>query len=516
MLAAFAALAAAPAMAQQTDTPSRWNATVPSTADFRSSEWLRDRAVVNSMNEKIANVSDLILDRGSGRIEYLVIKTDTMLGLGGRAVAIPYDAFHLDTVKDRFVLASTAEQLKQFPEYSPEAWKDMMEARKGDMSTLRQRLAADAAAPSDPYAASLDTAKSARIEGVITDVDRVRTSTFGEQVFITVRTADGATRKIAMGPSWFVNGSFAAPMRGDKVVVDTLALPRDPDQLLAATRVQTGSRELRLRDTGGSPAWTLETIESNGHVYSAPFSRYLLLSQLPGKKINARGNECGKVNDIILDRASGEIGFISIDPNENFLGIGDTKHLVPWSIASMALDDVVRIDASKEMILASPAAPSDLSKLTNSDMAQAVYNAYGVPAPRFDARTPLTTAIPAKDSAWSVGGAILRAIDRDSAKTISGKMTGFTNVTFENGVQPARAIKIRMAGDGAKDETILLGPSMYMDHQELNCKAGDSIKVDAIRTIINGRNYWLARSVEFKGKSIVLLDGKNAPAWDKP
>lgn len=516
VVVALTAGAVAPAAAQRADTPSRGPASVASTVDFRSFDWLRDRTVVNDNGEEIANASDLILDRGSGRIEYLVVKTGEMLGMGGRAVAIPYDAFRLDTDEDRFVLASTDEQLRQFPEFSPGSWKAMMEARKDDKSKLRKTLAADAAAPSDPYAGSLGTAKVVRVEGEITNVERVRTSTFGEQVCITVRTADGAARKIAMGPSWFVNSTSAAPMRGDKVVVDTLALPRDPDQLLAATHLQTGSRELHLRDTDGSAAWTLETVESNGHAYSTPYSRYLLLSQLPGKKVDARGNECGKVKDIILDRVSGEIGFLSIDPDQKFLGIGDATLLVPWSVTTVTLDGVVRIDASKDMILASPKTPSELSELTASATAEAVYDAYDVPAPRFEARKPVSGGLLKADMAWSARGPIIRAIERDSVTTMEGKVNGFTEVTFGSGIQPARALKIRTAGDGAKEEVVLLGPSSYMDHQQLSCKAGDSIKVNACRTTIDGRRYWIARSLEHNGVSVVLLDGKNAPAWDRP
>ena len=520
LMLALAAGAAAPATAQKQrsdmPTPTRQPATVASAVDFRSSHWLRDQQVINDNGEEIANVSDLILDRGSGRIEYMVIKTGTTLGLGGRAVAIPYGAFRWDAGKDRFVLASTAEQLKQFPEYSADSWKALMESSKNDKSTLRQRLTADAASPADPYSGNLDTAKQARIEGEITEVERVRTTTFGEQVVITVRSANGSSQKIALGPSWFVNSASAAPMRGDKVVVETLALPRDPDQLLVATHLRTGDRELGLRNTDGSAAWTVESVESNGNVYSTPYSRYLLLSNLPGMKIDARGSECGKVNDIILDRNSGEIGFLSIDPNENFLGIADTKRLVPWAVATVTLDGTVRIDASKEMVLASPETPSDLSTLSTGRTAQTAYEAYKVPAPRYEARTQVSAGALAEDRDWSAHGSIIRAIERDSLKTMEGKVIDVTEVKFEKGIQSARAFKIRMPGDAAKDEIVLIGPAWYMDNQSPVCKVGDSIKVDACRTTIDGRPYWIARSIDAKGRSVMLLDVNNAPVWDRP
>src|SRR5205814_209530 len=123
---------------------------------------------------------------------------------------------------------------------------------------------ADAASPSDPYAGTLDTAKRTRVEGEIKNVERVRTSKFGEQVVVTVETADASTKKIALGPSWYVNATAAAPMRGNKVIVDTLALPRDPDQLLAATNLRTSDRALRLREPDGPPVRALKPVEATG------------------------------------------------------------------------------------------------------------------------------------------------------------------------------------------------------------------------------------------------------------
>ena len=518
LMLVVAAGATAPAIGQR-ETPApqtqRYAAHAPA-VDFRSSVWLRDRDVVNNNNEEIAEVSDLILDRGSGRIEYLVIKSGATLGLGGRTVAVPYGAFRWNTEQECFILASTAEQLEQFPEYSAESWKAMMAARNDDKSTLRQRLAADAASPSDPYAGNLDTATNARIEGEITDVERVRTSTFGEQIVITVTPDDGPARRIAMGPSWFVNGATAAPMRGDKVVVDTLALPRDPGQLLAGTHLRIGDRELHLRETDGTAAWTLEGVESDGKHYSTPYSRYLLLSNLPGKEIDARGNECGKIDDIILDRNSGEIAFLSIDPNQNFLGIADTKLLVPWSVATVTLDDVVRIDASKEMVLASPETPSDLATLNTGATAQTAYEAYDVPLPQFTPQKQVPASALVEDGVWSARGPIILAIEPDSLKTMEGTVVDVTEVKFENGSQPAHAIKIRTLGDEAKDETVLLGPMWYMENQSSACKEGDSIKVDAYRTTIDGRQYWIARSIDANGKRVTLLDANNAPAWGRP
>jgi len=505
----------APATAQTSGTSSRVSTTVAPTVDFRTSKWLSKREVVNNNGEQIADVSDLILDRGAGRIEYLVVKTGRTFGLGGRSIAIPYASFRWEAGKDHFVLASTEEQLKQFPEFSTETWKVMKESKLDDSSALRKRLEADAAAPSDPYAGSLDTAKTTRVEGEITLVERVRTSTFGEQVVISVQVADGTTKKVTLGPSWYVNGAAAAPMRGDKVVVETLSLPRDPDQLLAATELRNNQKELHLRGSDGSPAWALKSVDFAGHRYSTAYSRYLLLSDLHARKIDCRGEELGKVHEIILDRNSGDIAFLSVDPNQNFLGINDTKRLVPWSVATVMLDGTVRIDASKEMVLASPETPSEPTTLNGGAYAERVYAAFSVPSPRFDAPKPISATNLLNNEAWAARGSVIAAIERDSAKSFEGSVIDTKEVKFENGVQPARAITVRIMGDYNGEETIIVGPSWYMTNQKPGYVTGDVVKVDARRTVIDGRTYWIAKSIECKNARVVLLDGDNTPAWEQ-
>lgn len=515
LIIACAGGSVAPATAQPAGTSTKISATVAPTVDFRTSKWLSKREVVNNNGEEIADVSDLILDRGAGRIEYLVVKTGKTFGMGGRSIAIPYASFRWEAGKDRLVLAATEEQLKQFPEFSTESWKVMKESKLDDRSALRKRLEADAAAPSDPYAGNLDAAKRMRVEGEIKSVERVRTSTFGEQVVIGVQVADGTTKRVALGPSWYVNGAAAAPMRGDKVVVETIALPRDPDQLLAATEFRNTQNTLQLRGSDGSPAWALKSVDFGGQHYSTPYSRYLLLSDLSGKKIDCRGSELGKVHEIILDRNSGDIAFLSVDPNQNFLGINDTKRLVPWSVATVMLDGTVRIDASKEMVLASPETPSDPTTLDGGAYAERVYNAFNVPAPRFDAPKHVSAVTPESNSAWSGQGSIIRAIERDSAKSFEGEVIDVSEIKFEDGTQPARTIKVRINGNYNGEESFVLGPTWYMANQQPGYVTGDVVKVDARRTMIDGHQHWIAKSVECKNKRVVLLDGENMPAWEQ-
>jgi sporulation protein YlmC with PRC-barrel domain len=499
---------------------------------FRSSRWIAERGVISNTGEAIANVTDIIIDRGTGRIDYLVLKTDTTFGLGGRMVLVPYPEFRLDPAsKDRFVLASTAEQLKSLPEYTAKSWSDLKQTTGSSEDELHRRLAAEAAVPSDPYAGGLTAAKKMHLEGKIRSVDRVETSTFGEQTQVTVEAADGSTKNVTLGPSWFVNSSGAAPMRGDVVVIDALELPRDPDQLFAAVESRIGDRSLKLRDAKGTAVWTKGTVESDGQTYSSSYSRSVLASTIYGATVDCRGNECGKVADLIVESQSGTVAFLSIDPNENFLGIGDAKRLVPWSVASFALAGTVRMDASKEMILASPETPANADSLNSGNHLERAYKAYDTKAPRYERRHSAanpghmgggpavrSTGAPtdrAGDNAggWGRSGGILSGIDRTSSRTITGTVVRVATTSVERSSQPARVVTLKLA-DGC-EESVILGPDWYLAKQKVQCAAGDAVTLQAVRTQIDAKPHWIACSMKHKDSQMPLIGDDNYPAWSR-
>lgn len=505
---------AAPVTAQDTRDANRAREAQPTRVergshDFRSAKWMRDRNVYNTNGEEIAEASDYILDRGSGRIDYAILTTGTILGLGGRQVAVPFTSLRWNDAGEHFVMPLTKEQLEDLPEFTEDEWKGVTETG-ATAKELRRRLMTDAgAAAGDPYAASLDEAKLVRVQGEITDVDRVSRGEYGEHVVLTVKTTEGE-RKVALGPSWFVNSGPFAPMRGDEVTIEALTIARDPERTVVARSMTIGGRDLTLRDQQGKPAWWLDSDETPERRANAA-RRYLLLSSILGSKVDCRGAECGRVNDVILERQSGAAAFLSIDPNENFLGIADTKRLVPWSVVMVASDNVVRLDASKEMVLASPETPSDLGTMNSGGLSDQVYKAYEVEAPRFEARRATPVARPATD-AWGRSGPILGGIKKDTARTVTGTQREIDEVKLGGSLPSAHAITVRENGN---DVLVLLGPSWYVKNQKLGCEDGKNVTIETYRVSIEGKDYLIARSIQCNGSRMVLIDESGAPAWDR-
>lgn len=477
--------------------------------DFRSCHWLIGKNINNSEGSQIAEVSDLVLDRGSGLIDYAVLRTGDVLGIGGKTVAVPYNSLRWSGDGESLSLNTTADQLKGYPQFSAEEWTTMMESRKPQRTELYDRFnTPDASQIADPYSEAIRESRTREYKGTIESVDRVRTSGYGEHVVLTIRTDDNTTRKVAIGPSWYVGGSALALGRGDAVEIDAYELPRD--QVVAARSIRIGERDLQLRKRDGSPAWSLQgDTSADTKRARTPYWRYALLSTVRGMDVDCRGEACGKVGDVILDRASGQVAFLSIDPDENFLGIADTKRLVPWSVVTISLDGRARIDASKEMVVASPETPTDLTTMRDGARAGLVYRAYQVQQPRFEPARPVNPTPPRTGDAWAPGGPIIGSVERGSTKTIEGEVVEVSEMAFDAGIQPASTITLKTR-DGT--QRVVLGPAWYMTKQWVPYQKGDSVKAEVCRTNINGKEHWIARSLESKASRVVLWN-KDTPVW---
>jgi len=81
--------------------------------EIRASKMI-DSAVYDVRNRKIGSVQDLVLDR-SGKIDAVVVDVGSLLGMGGKNVAVPLSDIKTDN--NRLTLDRTKEQLQQMAEY---------------------------------------------------------------------------------------------------------------------------------------------------------------------------------------------------------------------------------------------------------------------------------------------------------------------------------------------------------------------------------------------------------------
>ncbi len=76
------------------------------------------KSVYGSDNEKIGDVSTVLIDPQSHKVDRLVVRSGSVPGAGGRLVALPVRDFRWNGREDHFTIAQTSRQVRHMSEWS--------------------------------------------------------------------------------------------------------------------------------------------------------------------------------------------------------------------------------------------------------------------------------------------------------------------------------------------------------------------------------------------------------------
>lgn len=93
---------------------------VEETTSLISTSKVSGTDVYNTEGEHIGFISDVMLDKRSGRVAYAVLTFGAVLGLGGDHHALPWAALKYDTRQGGYVTGVTIDQLKDAPPWPDE------------------------------------------------------------------------------------------------------------------------------------------------------------------------------------------------------------------------------------------------------------------------------------------------------------------------------------------------------------------------------------------------------------
>ena len=71
--------------------------------------------VENASGEDLGKIDNLMVNLGSGEIEYVVLEFGSFMGVGGKLFAVPFRELRLDAARKTFILDRDKEYLKQSP-----------------------------------------------------------------------------------------------------------------------------------------------------------------------------------------------------------------------------------------------------------------------------------------------------------------------------------------------------------------------------------------------------------------
>lgn len=81
--------------------------------------------VRNMKGEDLGRIEEVMIDLGSGKIAYAVLAAGGFLGMGGRYLAVPWNALAVDMEQREFILDVEKERLEQAPAFDEDNWPSM-------------------------------------------------------------------------------------------------------------------------------------------------------------------------------------------------------------------------------------------------------------------------------------------------------------------------------------------------------------------------------------------------------
>jgi sporulation protein YlmC with PRC-barrel domain len=85
--------------------------------------------VRNGADEKLGEITDIMLDVPTGRVAYAVMSVGGVLGVGNKLFAIPWSAMQLDTASKCFRLNVAKERFDEAPGFDKDHWPSMADQR---------------------------------------------------------------------------------------------------------------------------------------------------------------------------------------------------------------------------------------------------------------------------------------------------------------------------------------------------------------------------------------------------
>ena len=242
------------------------------------------------------SIKDMIIAMEDGRIQYTIVSTGGLFGLGAKYAAVPQASITLQPERnlaridvDRTVLEANSFSPNQFPDLSNPAYAQRLDVAYAPVTgstalgyvpaAPAQRPAtrpaptpppagepARAAPPAlglaEPVEAELtgtfNPASIKTIEGTVVDTGKFKVAGTGpDLLWLRVRTDDGQIVTVNLGPRGYVAAQDFYIVRGDRLhltgsdVTTTVA----GKHVFLPTEITYNSQVLRLRSATGTPLW---------------------------------------------------------------------------------------------------------------------------------------------------------------------------------------------------------------------------------------------------------------------
>lgn len=85
--------------------------------------------VENSQEENLGKIEEIILDKVTGSVRYVVLSFGGFLGLGDKLFALPWNSISYDESRDSFILNVGKEKLERAPGFDKNNWPNFSDKK---------------------------------------------------------------------------------------------------------------------------------------------------------------------------------------------------------------------------------------------------------------------------------------------------------------------------------------------------------------------------------------------------
>jgi sporulation protein YlmC with PRC-barrel domain len=201
---------------------------------------------------------------------------------------------------------------------------------------------------------------------------------------------------------------------------------------------------------------------------------------------NPQGQDVGDLKHLMLDPHTGRVMYAVVAIG-GFLGMGEKTVVVPWNALEVARD-------GKSLVL--NVSPQTLQQVPAYEKGKEPVN---VPAGE------------TRGGGWGMDTPYGRLYDPAKEQIISGQVVSIETSAPMPGMAPGMQMLVQT--DDGKNTRVQVGPTWYLERQDLDVKENTRVQITGARAEIDGQPVLMAREVQFDGQVITLRDAQGMPMW---
>lgn len=480
--------------------------------------------VMNKANEQLGKIDDILIETRNGDSVYGILAHGGVLGIGDKLIALPWNAMQILPTSDgdaTVIVDTTTERLKNAPSFDKDQWpligeKDWMDRAYGYFGTQPSWNDSGTHGWGHDSTMTKDWSQghSVDFKGRIDSIERRAPGNgMSEGVILTVQGDDRQQHTVVLGPSWFLQGQSATFKEGEEIEVHAREIRQgDGTMIVAREVVLNGGDRLELRDASGAPAWDAATVE-HARADQHGTGTFVRASELSGKGVLGTGdNKVAEVKELAIDPSTGRVPYLILSVG-GVVGVGSKEVVAPWQSFRFAKQgEKLALNADEATLKSAPQLDKGGFAMVNDPQFRERVAAYF--GDGFGGRLMGSpeSGHPGDPGAagWRAGSEYNKFYTGESV-SVSGTVAGMGHTPPMKGMSDAATLKIRTA-DG--DKTVHLGPTWFVNRQEVRLNSGDQVTVKGCKATVQGEEVILASEVQTSSGTLHLRDGQGRPEWD--